>query len=481
MGTSKNKYYILMLIFILPLILANVYYVDDLGRSMKGYTNWGLDGRPVSDLIMIVINLNYHLSDLYPLPLLIATATISYCFFVFNKTFFCENEVIALPFVFFFPCFIYEALSYRFDSLTILSSVSLSFLFLFINFRNIYFIFISKLTLCIIIFCIYQPSVNFLIIISLIKYFHINSKGGSFNIRSVLLDGLSVASGAFVYMLFILPLFNVDTNGMDHPGIANDAFKIIISNMTEYYSFAYNSVSNSFIRIYLLSVFIVSIMCAVYLSISTPNRSTCDKALYSAFSVIVLVMSIPLSMASLLPLENSIATSSRVYIGVSALSILFFSVIHMTIKNNIITYIIISPALLYSLGFSYSYGNSLKMQNSIDEQIANELMIATRDINEESVKLVFVGEPKRSPVLINSSTNYPLINKMIPNYYGNWIGPIRFLEHKGYKQLYAGYYTDDVNKGMSEYCSFQMIYTSPRFSLFKHNDILVVDFEKNDC
>ncbi|HCN7363736.1 TPA: hypothetical protein N6227_004761, partial [Escherichia coli] len=126
-------------------------------------------------------------------------------------------------------------------------------------------------------------------------------------------------------------------------------------------------------------------------------------------------------------------------------------------------------------------GNSLKMQNSIDEQIANELMIATRDINEESVKLVFVGEPKRSPVLINSSTNYPLINKMIPNYYGNWIGPIRFLEHKGYKQLYAGYYTDDVNKGMSEYCSFQMIYTSPRFSLFKHNDILVVDFEKNYC
>ena len=42
---------------LLPILIADRFKVDDWGRSVTGYLNWGLDGRPLTDLIVSALDL----------------------------------------------------------------------------------------------------------------------------------------------------------------------------------------------------------------------------------------------------------------------------------------------------------------------------------------------------------------------------------------------------------------------------------------
>ena len=105
-----KKYFTMLIIFALPIILANQYYVDDIGRSSAGYTMWGIDGRPAADLIMTIFNLSYRLSDLSPLPLIVSCAILSMIFYGYKKTFLDESKeafLIPLAFIINPACLLY--------------------------------------------------------------------------------------------------------------------------------------------------------------------------------------------------------------------------------------------------------------------------------------------------------------------------------------------------------------------------------------
>ena len=119
-------------IAITAIVRANVNYVDDLGRTARGYRGWENFGRYLSNYLSTLIHASKDLTDISPLPQLITVILISlasviiiYLFSNKHKISF-WSTVAAIP-IGLSPYFL-ECFSYKFDSpymaLSILASVT---------------------------------------------------------------------------------------------------------------------------------------------------------------------------------------------------------------------------------------------------------------------------------------------------------------------------------------------------------------------
>ena len=61
-----------LLAALLPLLLADFHYLDDLGRAAIGYRRWGEFGRYLSEYGSVLVHAGTHLTDISPLPQLLA-------------------------------------------------------------------------------------------------------------------------------------------------------------------------------------------------------------------------------------------------------------------------------------------------------------------------------------------------------------------------------------------------------------------------
>lgn len=73
----------LVLLFMLPIILTNRSYMDDLGRSIDGYTNWLSNVRPLTELVMIVFSFSGRAIDIAPLTHLAAIGLLSFAAYIY--------------------------------------------------------------------------------------------------------------------------------------------------------------------------------------------------------------------------------------------------------------------------------------------------------------------------------------------------------------------------------------------------------------
>jgi hypothetical protein len=115
-------------IVMVPILLANRLFVDDLARARSGYTGWTGDGRPLSSLVMQILNLGSPLTDLTPLPQFMAIALLAWCAVLIARKF--EIRDVPTAVLVAFPLcgcpFFLENLSYHFDVLTMVLAVTLS-------------------------------------------------------------------------------------------------------------------------------------------------------------------------------------------------------------------------------------------------------------------------------------------------------------------------------------------------------------------
>lgn len=59
---------LLSVLYVMPILSANVLYIDDMGRSMYGYSGWDNNARPLASLVMQMLAGGTPLQNIYPLP-----------------------------------------------------------------------------------------------------------------------------------------------------------------------------------------------------------------------------------------------------------------------------------------------------------------------------------------------------------------------------------------------------------------------------
>lgn len=118
---------VLSFFYVLPIILANIYYTDDMGRIISGYA-WDHDGRFVASILSNIFSFNSTITSLYPYSIIFSGLIVFFAGLVIVYVFF-ENDFKyhskLLPFILLISPFFLENLAYRYDSLY----MSLSILF----------------------------------------------------------------------------------------------------------------------------------------------------------------------------------------------------------------------------------------------------------------------------------------------------------------------------------------------------------------
>ena len=132
--TGRYAFFALLLFafnYLLPILLANVYYNDDLARSYFGYLGWRQDGRPLMEIPYFLLNNSRNqVGDFSPWMQIFATGIFSYCLTLFGRklmpkaSWFCLFTAVACVY---FNFFMLENLSYRYDAFGMLLALSLPF------------------------------------------------------------------------------------------------------------------------------------------------------------------------------------------------------------------------------------------------------------------------------------------------------------------------------------------------------------------
>ncbi|HHW7241622.1 glucosyltransferase domain-containing protein [Escherichia coli] len=483
---SYRNYFILGIIFFLPIIIANTYYVDDMGRATYGYSRWGVvDGRPLSDLIMAIINFGKPLTDTQPLLWILCSASIAAGLSLWHKKIDREltfNSFLVIG-VFFANPYLAENFSYRFDSFPMVFGIVLCFLsFIDFNKKNIYkFLLPPFFMLC--AMSTYQININLVVLLALCEFVILTNRNNDVyhaSINLILRCG-QVLLSCIIYMKVILPAFFNGNQGSNHPSVSNEGIvSVIINNFNSYYSFLEKTSILSFKPLSLLSLFIILLMCLniSYRAYKTENTMM-KKVACCLVSMSIPLVSVIMVFGSLLILENTIFWATRVYVGVSGYLLLSsICVYYLTKKIPAISILYCAILIVSSVSYFYTYGNALRSQWDYTKTIIQQVFAVSGGDIIKKQPILFYGEPAKTRLLINAENKYQLIRYAVPNYFYNWYWPVKAFELNGISVSYAG--SDPLKKEILKinFCNNAEVKHSQNFDIVNVNGLFIIDFSK---
>ncbi|MEB6533284.1 glucosyltransferase domain-containing protein [Pantoea stewartii] len=191
--------FIISFLFVLPILISNTYYLDDMGRTLYGYDGFKENGRYLSSLIISIFSFGFPLSNPGPLSQVFASFLVFLGAYIltlrFDRSMEGWKRVLMSTSFILNPCFL-EVLSFNFDSITISSSVLLLCLAVY------YYDLSLKGSCCFVFFTLmclmsYQASISLLIGIVMLTYvFDLN--------RSFKYSLINLSTKAFLVILSYL-------------------------------------------------------------------------------------------------------------------------------------------------------------------------------------------------------------------------------------------------------------------------------------
>lgn len=468
-----------------PIILSGQYYIDDMGRATRGYLWWGNDGRPASDFIMSNLIFSKNMIDTFPLPLIIGCVALSFSLFIFYK----KNIGNGIIGVFISASYIIspstpEILSYRFDALPLLISLSIPLIIISINTTSAIKEFLYGASLSCVVFCLYQASINLIVICFIVECTIRLSNGFGFKESMVKMFSrvLQLALAAIIYMKIILPATFSGNHSSNHPNVETGSiFDKIASNSMDYYTFLNYRFFHNNALLFIILVLSISLACSLLIIKNNKQEiinSFWPGIIATSYLLISPFIVIFFSMGVILTLENSMTYFSRLYIGLGGVSLYAGVCLSILFRGPISRYIclVMLVPLLYIYVYTYSFGAASMAQSEYTSTVISDIRSKTDEINFNY--FVFSGKYLKSPILLNSEKNFPIFNFNIPNYFYNWYWPYKRFEIDGLT-LPRQPSKDIVNESKENMCLSKVISKGKRFDLYIYKDVLIIDFDKS--
>lgn len=491
----SNKIFILLLIassflYILPILLANTYFVDDLNRTVEGYA-WNHDGRYGSSILMSLLSFQSEtIYSLFPYSNIAGACILTLSGFIFCYSIGVRNKLqLFLGSLLLTTCpFIIEILLYRFDSLPIsLSFLSIVIPFLFYNNKKLFFISsVIGLSFC---FSFYQTttlSFNTILCFFLIKQVWKNEY------KDAAIKGLiGVAAFIFAFLGFkiFIKLFKIE---MLQDGRGTFIFKdknlyLILEDRLEAMMQLVGLLVNSSYRftLYLL-IFCATIGLIVYFNKNRKNLFN-SNLLVKIIATLLLIMVVLICTAGVNMVVLKPRWVPRGMIGWSFAIYMFYFLIVMNkefkFKNILLTFGIV-PMIYYSFLIVSQLGMYLKNQDEFSDFIiglVSPKLIAHENVSLATnyrIKLVIKGTIRKTHRnnTINENT-MPIITKLAPVYENNdwgW-GIIRMNKFNNINSEYiGGAKRNEILKNINEY---PIIDKNIYYTLRLKDDVAIIDFD----
>lgn len=417
---NRNSFFILLglsIFYVFPIMLANVYFIDDMSRVNK-FQYWSYIGRPFADVLYTIISLGAPV-DLFPLTTILSCIFITIALMILikrmNMKFNIISYLIVLP-VLCSPLFL-ENLSYRFDSVFMAFSILLAILSSEIKGKKYIVI---KILMVFVALGMYQASIN--IYFSVCFLFYISDyKNSHPNSAKNLLQSILIAIIAYIlYYVLVIKLYlnggeNFYIKGMKENIPFNlDGlilfFKNVITILANFYfhfSFLY--------LIVLIVLFLISYI-FIFKNIRL-NKNKLNKIIF-----ILSPLAIALCVPGILLFMKNIAYMPRMLIATSIFIVFLFYCINAFLKGYW-KFLLVLP-YLYFFSLSYSYGASLSIMKTYNEYLFTQISYDLNNLNIKDDDNVYLlnGAPMPSQVIQFTEKNKFMEVPFILNSFGNDAG-----------------------------------------------------------
>ncbi|BEH72277.1 glucosyltransferase domain-containing protein [Edwardsiella tarda] len=441
----------ILLFYVLPLILANVYYRDDTERILNPAAPWYTLGRPGADLLMRLFTFNlYELTDSAPLTLILGVL-----FFAWTLTWVARRAEQPLSFaalspyiLLFFNPFFLQNLSYKYDSFPMIIALALSTLaFFFPRDRGLLSYLIPTLLLFVAL-TLYQPCANIFIGLYganlMINFF----KNGQSPWRETLWVGVVLLVTNSLYVLIIDHLLALGGGNRGNMIGPQDALYWLTQDWLMLKKLLTFVLSRE-----LKFLFYPALLCVLWVYLLRLQQMWRDdvQGLNGLISwLITLCSPLVLFFALLGPLFllKEGVTDVRVLCGFSATLFLFAHALYQVVmryRPNW-SWLCILP-LFYFLAFSFQYGNAVKNQRDYEARIFGWLSYDLIALNATAHGKILVNNyPDTAPVTQKIVEHQALIDMMFSPAY-NWTAR-RIIASYGLNNVDTGWgpdYRDKLN------------------------------------
>lgn len=412
------------LLYALPIILADVYYRDDMERVLNPAAGWYTLGRPTADLLMRVFTFNiFEITDTAPLTLILGILFISWVIWsaaIKTEQTLSIGSVAPYVLLLISPFFL-QNISYKYDSFPMIVGLGLSILaFFYPRDRGIKsylvpsaFIFIA-LTL-------YQPCSNIFIGLYGVNLLIGFNKNSHQPLKETLWAGIVLLSAYFLYFIIINKLLGL-SGGRGEMIALNDAWSYIARDIKALTRFIRFSITQELkIIVYVTSVCVVyAFMNHVYdfLQDKKWNANTILSLLLILLSPIVIFLAF---LGPLFLLKEGV-TDVRVLPGFSATLFLFGYSLYVVLKklNPKLMFLIIIP-IAYFIVVSFQYANAVKNQHIYEDRIFSWLSYDLMAVQASRHGTIFINNyPSTSPITQHILDHQAIIDLMYTPAYG-WI------------------------------------------------------------
>ncbi|WP_311749210.1 glucosyltransferase domain-containing protein [Proteus terrae] len=465
----KNKFILLLcVIYILPIILANVYYIDDMGRAASGY-GWDDDGRIFATLIMQAISFNQIIASIYPLSLIISAFIILLSGYIVsqvliqkNNSFYNISSLILLTSPFYL-----ENLSYRYDSIPMSLSVLLSVIpFLY---KSKLKFFISSLFCLTIVFGLYQTSsMIYFAVLVCILIGSIKEKKILKNYKIIIISLFCFLSSYIIYKN-ILSFYEINLNRGQLIKLDEHFLGLILDRLDSYYLIYKSLLDSNYVIA--ISPLIISLFLSVVLYIKSGGISSIVSNILFLFLLSLLFI---LTMLPNLVIINPWYSPRTM---VCFPFIIYGIILYCNNINKIFLNISISILIFFSFILSNSYGNILKSNDEYNSFLSQSISSTIMENNHySSYNLVIVGRQK-TPHRSNLQYEiYPILKRVTPVYMTEgWYWGVASLSN--YLNINSVSNRSEISK---KTCDYNLIKETSLYSIYSEDDLFIVDFS-NKC
>ncbi|EFN0219384.1 hypothetical protein HNH53_004198 [Escherichia fergusonii] len=468
-------------IYVLPIIIANKLYIDDLGRSADGYFRLSENGRPLADAVLHFLSFGVVALDISPYTLLISVVVI-----VLSTAYFCEAlglrsrlSATILPIALLISPNFLENLSYKFDSVTMgLSVAAIVFPVAFTvnSSHKLKFAFTSLFI--VLSLCLYQASINLIASVALIEFYIRLTRGyNSLDvIKTIFNRAAATVFGYALYSKLVVPFFVIGYYNTNHSDIVSSFGELTktLDNLIGLSSYMFMGVGG----LLLAACFIISVLIS-WTSTVFYFENTKDSIitkLCSCFILIVSPFAILICTFGSLALLRDPVLHPRVLIGSGGVILFSFILVCETYYR----YIKVLPvfATIGCFSISAAYGNTLTAQSEMERNIAG---LISNDINslllEGNSGLFVNGKPEVIPSIKKIKETTPIIQLLVPNNFKEkWVFSNFYLASLGVNYAYVPY-GEGISR-MRNACEKGVMKKRALYSIGSYGKMIFIDFNK---
>lgn len=442
---------LLNLLAVLPIILANRLYIDDLGRSIDGYFGWGRDGRVLAEGLFDLANLGAPAVNVFPLYQLAAVAIMALAALILSEMFDVRRPVAlalgCLPLI--AQPYYLQNVSYAFDALMMSAAilVAVAAAWSATRARAVWHYAVAAMLLVASLMT-YQAATSCFLIFYVGALCRETARNGWRGNVGRLVAGVVVFAIATVLYVAYLSAF-VSLGGYAGRLSSTVPPDQLISGLSANLSRFWGTLDVHWVSgaSTLAPALIVGALTVTALGTLALGRTSGPVSITSRVVAVIGLSLVILTAFGPMLLMQSAPLLPRLFIGVGAVLCLMSLLVLGAVSNEgtlqparIGGYALVASLAYAMIVVSFAYGRASTAQKEFEAGLLAPLagIVAPLVDDGRAEQLVVRGTVQRSPLLAHTARKFPVIDRLVPRHLSeNWWWAHVQLRHHGVSLEYV--------------------------------------------